>query len=356
MTLAGHSYQALDDGPSASDSWGKLAALCLPDLQGRSFLDVGCNAGFFCGYALSVGAREVVGIDRSATFTTRARELFPEAVILTDDWSAAPQGPFDVILLASSLHYAPDPAQLLADLVARLTPGGVLVLEAGVDHTQAGHDFFPVRRPTGDTVLHAQRNTIRMVARSHGWRYRPVGPSVTQSGDPIPRYVYHLGRSVPNAWLLLQPPTFGKSAKAERLRGMPATTVISGDAVLLEIMTNPQGSSDDLKVAVAAGAHTRDWGVAYREILAAGCEAEYLARVLSRVAPECEPIIDAYFPQWSWRRIETALSDQGYNPVNLTWDHPIPLPDRAVGATRERGYSQWLAERSAHRAGTPAGD
>lgn len=57
-------YQSFPDEPGDSGSFAKLATLAMPPLSGLSFLDVGCNEGFFCGYALFDAAVRVVGIDR----------------------------------------------------------------------------------------------------------------------------------------------------------------------------------------------------------------------------------------------------------------------------------------------------
>lgn len=45
------SYQSFPDQAGGSHSFDKLTQLRLPPLAGRSFLDVGCNEGFFCGFA-----------------------------------------------------------------------------------------------------------------------------------------------------------------------------------------------------------------------------------------------------------------------------------------------------------------
>ena len=45
------SYQSFPWQAGDSDSVGKLCSLFLPDLKGKRVLDVGCNTGFFCGWA-----------------------------------------------------------------------------------------------------------------------------------------------------------------------------------------------------------------------------------------------------------------------------------------------------------------
>src|SRR3546814_15909738 len=101
----------------------------LPGLGGCCFRDVGCNGGFFCGFAKFQGASRAGGIDQSWAFIERARARFPACEFHQQGWEQLPDGLFDVILLASALHYADDQAALMHRLVERLTPNGVLVLE-----------------------------------------------------------------------------------------------------------------------------------------------------------------------------------------------------------------------------------
>ena len=71
-------YQSFPDAAGDSRTLDKLKALRLPDLAGKSFLDVGCNEGFFCGFARFLGAGRVVGVDHSEQFIARARVRFPD--------------------------------------------------------------------------------------------------------------------------------------------------------------------------------------------------------------------------------------------------------------------------------------
>src|SRR3546814_14867320 len=125
-------YQSFPDASGDSRTLEKLKALKLPELGGLGFLDVGCNEGFFCGFAKFQGASRAVGIDQSRAFIERARARFPACEFHQQGWEQLPDGLFDVILLASALHYADDQAALMHRLVERLTPNGVLVLELGI--------------------------------------------------------------------------------------------------------------------------------------------------------------------------------------------------------------------------------
>lgn len=139
------SYQSFPWAQGDSVSPAKLIALDLPKLEGKSFLDVGCNAGFFCGFADWQGAKRVVGIDSSEGFLATARELFPRCEFICKDWSNLGEEKFDVIIFLSAIHYAQDQQAMLDLLMDRLKPGGVLVLEIGIA-PGAKNEFVEVKR------------------------------------------------------------------------------------------------------------------------------------------------------------------------------------------------------------------
>ncbi len=110
-------YQTFPEVPGDSSTFEKLKALRLPDLVGKRFLDVGCNEGFFCGYAKFAGATEAIGLDQSNMFIERAKRRFGNVRFLQQSWDALPDGEFDCVLLASALHYAEDQPDLIARLM-----------------------------------------------------------------------------------------------------------------------------------------------------------------------------------------------------------------------------------------------
>ena len=139
------SYQSFPDQAGGSHSFDKLTQLRLPPLAGRSFLDVGCNEGFFCGFAHQQKASRAVGIDMNAGFLKRAQQRFPQCEFLNQTWDVLPEGPFDVILLASAVHYADDQPALIKRLVDHLSPDGTLVLELGI-FSSPENEWKPVKR------------------------------------------------------------------------------------------------------------------------------------------------------------------------------------------------------------------
>src|SRR5438093_5815394 len=98
-------YQTFDDAPGMVDSRAKLRAFQLPPLSGKTFFDVGCNEGFYCGIALRAGAARVVGLDGSEEFIASARRRFPDVEFLLQRWDTLPNERFDVVLFASAMHY-----------------------------------------------------------------------------------------------------------------------------------------------------------------------------------------------------------------------------------------------------------
>jgi SAM-dependent methyltransferase len=186
-------YQSFPDAAGDSVSLEKLKALRLPPLAGRSFLDVGCNEGYFCGFALFAGASKVVGLDASELFIERARRRFTQASFQCQSWDNLPDAPFDVVLLASALHYAEDQAALLTRLVGALSDNGVLVLELGIAPGET-NEWCEVERGI-DSRWFPTWPTLMEILSPYEWK--DIGPSVNQRGDPIPRRVIHVCRRRP---------------------------------------------------------------------------------------------------------------------------------------------------------------
>jgi len=227
-------YQTFADRRGSSNSVAKLKALRLPDLRGKSFLDVGCNEGFFCAIAKLAGAQPVVGIDRSGEVLEQARQRFPGIEFRQQSWDEPIEGSFDVILFASAIHYADDQPALLRKLLDRLNPDGVLVLELGLSG-EPGAKYVRVRRAAGDVRSYATLGALRRVLPDCAVRL--AGPSVNQGGDPVPRYVVHIRKLRPMILFFDAPSQSGKSALVRRLvhgreRGAEGFAYVALDGIL----------------------------------------------------------------------------------------------------------------------------
>jgi ubiquinone/menaquinone biosynthesis C-methylase UbiE len=92
-------------------------------------LDAGCGSGAALVPA-AARAREVVGVDISASMVERAREAAPEATVEVGDATALafPDESFDVVLSAFVVFFPPDPTAALREWRRVLVPGGRLAM------------------------------------------------------------------------------------------------------------------------------------------------------------------------------------------------------------------------------------
>ncbi|MEZ4735752.1 MAG: class I SAM-dependent methyltransferase [Caldilineaceae bacterium] len=102
----------------------------LPDWLGRpvhSLLDIGCGDGVL------LEAAHTAEIAATGTeFSARLRQLLHEKhngqIAVVDTPAALPSHAFDVITLINVIEHVAAPQELLADLAAKLAPGGVLFI------------------------------------------------------------------------------------------------------------------------------------------------------------------------------------------------------------------------------------
>lgn len=328
-------YQTFPDAAGDSRTQEKLKALKLPDLTGRSFLDVGCNEGFFCGFARFLGAQRSVGLDHSKLFIERARQRFPECEFHHQGWERLPQGPFDVILLASALHYAEDQAELVRRLVEKLSPDGVLVLEMGIVSSPE-NAWVEVERGIDQRTFPTMAK-LREILDGYAWKW--MGKSVPQDGDPVARHVVHVSPRRPIAYLLMQPPAYGKTSISARLFTPSGVPVISGDKQIAMVAQGKSHAPDRLKKFIKRNYSPFRIDEVIQQIFDGGVGAE-LVHLWAAQAGGGDFALDAYVPMGYHAKVEEEIASLGYLPVQLRWDRagPVLLPAERVNERAEAFY------------------
>ncbi len=123
------SQHGLDGAPE----WPAIRRI-LPDLQGKSVVDLGCGYGWFCRSAREQGAASVLGLDVSEKMLAKAREMTADADIEYRRQDLAqlqlPVNRYDLVYSSLTLHYLEDLAALFAMVYAALKPGGQFIFTA----------------------------------------------------------------------------------------------------------------------------------------------------------------------------------------------------------------------------------
>ena len=123
------------DGLDGAAEWPALRAL-LPDLNGRTVVDLGCGFGWFSRFACQQGAVRVQGFDVSEKMLARARQQTTDAAITYTraDLERLELPPDSVDLVYSSLvlHYIERLDALVAQIGRALVPGGRFIFS--VEH------------------------------------------------------------------------------------------------------------------------------------------------------------------------------------------------------------------------------
>ena len=284
------SYQThCDADPGVSDSREKLIRLQIPeDLGGKSFLDIGCNEGFFCNVAAQRGASRIVGIDFSPPSIALAKERYGKSIIeyRVQRWDALPDEIFDVVLWSSAMHYELDPVRVLRSVARILRPGGLFILECGVA-PGSDPEMVMVQRhndtrwyPTAAFLTgHLLKEfSFRQVS---GWKVVP--------GDPIPRFVYHCRNQTPTVLLCRGASGHGKTSFA-RSFGANATKVISLDYFVYRI-SEAKYQHDALQTYIKQHFQNDDLSSLYNGIDEVGLTEEYIHHLVSGIAPSDGTVI-----------------------------------------------------------------
>lgn len=100
-------------------------------LAGRSAIDVGCGAGLLAEPLARMGAK-VTGVDAAPENIAAARAHAAgqglEIGYFAGELAALPPAKFDLVTSMEVVEHVTDPAAFIAQLAARLAPGGLMIL------------------------------------------------------------------------------------------------------------------------------------------------------------------------------------------------------------------------------------
>ena len=100
-------------------------------LSGKSALDIGCGAGLACEPMARLGA-DVTGVDASAENVSMAATHADRSGLniryMAGEVAGLDIGQFDLVTCLEVIEHVADKRAFLADVVARIAPGGLLVM------------------------------------------------------------------------------------------------------------------------------------------------------------------------------------------------------------------------------------
>ena len=336
------SYQSFPWQVGDSKSFEKLVSLYLPVLKGKTVLDVGCNAGFFCGWAAFQQAGKVKGIDHNPSFIEQARQWFEGCSFYCMSWDDLGLEKYDLILCLSAIHYAKDQKALIDLLMSRLNPGGVLVLEMGI--APGGADEFVKVDRSIDSRYFPTHSKLRSMLSEY--TFKAIGQSVPQAGDPLPRYIYHVQQAKPLAILFMDGHYAGKTSVALKIIN-PAIPRLSGDAVYAKIANKELQVPSSLSELVQFDAETKniDSAMLTNNICKAGLLPQ-LALIYADLAGKKDFILDTFVPVDYQLELCEIMEKAGYFivDVNLYPERQDPWPRTRPPHSQYSAYMDYLSE------------
>jgi len=158
----------------------------LPDLTGKTILDVGCSDGLVCNLLLNERPQKIVGIDVLETVGCRYRHSKIEYQRMDGTQTDFADGSFDLCVSIATFEHVPDPPAAFREMRRVTAPGGYCYVQAGpLYYSPFGHhmfgyfDEFP--------WIHLRRTKPEIVAYA---RHTGVNQRIRQTfGKDVVRYV-----------------------------------------------------------------------------------------------------------------------------------------------------------------------
>jgi len=124
-------YRKLRGNPYSANNLEEKPALfsLVPDLHGKTVLDLGCGYGENCAEFRKRGASYVLGVDLSEKMLAIAKEEHPDLAFLRADMNdlSCIDGHFDAVFSSLAVHYIEDFEKLAKSVFALLNDGGTFI-------------------------------------------------------------------------------------------------------------------------------------------------------------------------------------------------------------------------------------
>ncbi len=332
-------YQSFPGEPGDSNSLEKLKSLKLPNLSGKTVLDIGCNSGFFSGYAHFSGATQVDGIDFSKNAIDEAKKRFLGCNFFVGNFEELPPKRYDCILFLSAIHYAKNQEALIHSIIKNnLTDDGVLVLEIGVIDDRHPPKWIEIDRGI-DKRLFCNWTMLDKVLSPYAWK--PVSKSATQRGDPTPRFTIHIRKKKKFAILLFKPSGFGKTTISKSVFNKEIP-IISLDSVILNIEQHKIQSSERLYWAIKNNFSRLHLFDKYQLIGDLNLFEEFIDLALEKYT-ESDIVIDGFIPTIFIDEVKNILFKKSFFPIELDWENKN-IPNHIFSNNQATLYFDWLGK------------
>ncbi len=157
-------------GLNSAGEWHQLEPL-IPNLAGKSVLDLGCGYGWHCKYSEEHGASEILGIDSSLKMIDVAKnrnsgELITYIVCSLEEYDY-PSKRWDIVISNLVLHYITDLDSIFKNIFKTLKNGGILLfnIEHPIFTAGTNQEFVydnndkPIHWPVDNYFISGGRNT-----------------------------------------------------------------------------------------------------------------------------------------------------------------------------------------------------
>lgn len=170
----------------------------LPDLQGKTVLDIGCGCGHNCLDFIGRGAKKVVGIDISEKMLEVAKKESADPNIeyrqMNMNEISSLNMKFDFVYSSLAIHYAENFKKLISDIFGLLNNGGILlysqehpIITASVDENMRHFNFDE----NGNRVSYTFSDYSRSGVRKIHW----LGEEVTKYHRPMGEIITDIAHS-----------------------------------------------------------------------------------------------------------------------------------------------------------------